>query len=323
MNLAAVIVTHNSASVLETCCRSVRSLLPSAEIIVVDNASTDDTQHLCRRLDGVRLIANSVNVGYGRACNQGAEAAGRSHVLFLNPDVEIVAVDERGLHEQASATPFGLVAPRLQWNARGTRTVRHWTFDLFTHVFKPLWPRELPEPPSLVKRGNDWWPAGALLLVDRAEFLGLGGFDPRFFLYYEDLDLARRYRAADLSIRTTAALRGRHRGGTSSAGDGASSALRDGWSYLSWIEYLYTWNGRETAVRAAKSASLLRRQVYLVLGLLTRVGPASGRARRKRLELVELEHFVRARSASPNGSAADGFCPEARAIVSAIPGLAK
>lgn len=320
MKLSAIVVAHNSSSVVATCCQSLRSLIPSAEIIVVDNASTDDTRQLCCQFDGVTLLANGVNAGYGRACNQGAEAASGSHVLFLNPDVEIVEANLQALEREQRASPFGLAAPMLRRSASGARAARHWTFDLASHVLGPLWPREIPPPPRLVIRRSNWWPAGALLLVDRAEFLGLGGFDRRFFLYYEDLDLARRYRAANLPIRSTAAIRAHHRAGTSSTSAGAVS--RNGWSYLSWIEYLCVWNGRDTAVRAAKLAGMLRHQVSGALGLLACIGPASGRARRKRLELAELDQFVRWQSAPGDVSTAD-FCPEARAILAALLGLAQ
>ena len=315
MTLSVIVVTYNSDAVLEHCVRAIRSTLPEAEVVIVDNSSADGTTRLCERLDGINLLANDCNSGYGRACNQGARAASGSHLLFLNPDVQIVQADLHVLERELRGSQFGLVAPTLQWSARGTRTVRHWTFDLFSHVLGPLWPRELPELPQLVVRRRNWWPAGALLMVNRAEFLSVGGFDRRFFLYYEDLDLARRYRAAGLPIRATATVRGHHRGGTSSAGDTAAAAVRQGWSYLSWIEYLCAWYGWDTAIRAARSAEALRALVDRALGLLARTGVASERARRKRLELAAVEQFVRAHSTSSD--AAD-FCPQARAIVRSL-----
>ena len=317
MTLSAIVVTHNSSDVVLRCLRSVRSRLPGAELIVVDNASTDDTAQRCRELDGVRLFPNAVNVGYGRACNLGADAAGGSHLLLLNPDVEIVDADLSALEREQRSSPFGLLAPVQQWRAGGRRAVRHWTFDLLTHVFDPLWPRELPALPHLPVGRRQSWPTGAALLVDREEFLGLGGFDRRFFLYYEDVDLARRYWAAGLPVRTTDAVRARHQGGTSSTGNTATAALLQGWSYLSWIEYLCTWNGRETAVRATKLTGMLRRQVYRGLGLSARFGPASERVRRKRLELAELDQFVWQKSTSCDVTAAAEFYPQARAIVTA------
>ena len=315
MKLSVIIVTHNSASVLGACWRSVHSSMPSAEIIVVDNASTDDTQRLCEELDGVKLIANLVNGGYGRACNQGIAAASGSHVLFLNPDVQVSEVDLGALQLAGDAAPFGLVAPMLK---HGTHAISRWPVDLIRHVAGPLRPRELPALPKLAPRRGRWWPAGALLLVDRQEFLGIGGFDRRFFLYYEDLDLTRRYRAAGLPVRITRSVRALHRQGTSSADHRSAAAMRQGWSYLSWIEYLCTWYGPDTAQRAAGYAHALRTHLNRTLELLERVEPLSRRAARKRLELAEIETFVSWQSSFQPGTAADDFCPRAREIIAAL-----
>jgi GT2 family glycosyltransferase len=235
-------------------------------------------------------------------------------VLFVNPDVELGEVDLGALDAAGDTTPFGLVAPVLK---HGTHASHHWIVDLVRQVAGPLRPNELPRLPKPAPRRSGWWPAGALLLVDRQEFLRLGGFDRRFFLYYEDLDLARRYRAAGLPVRTTRSVRAAHRRGKSSTGDGSGAAVRQGWSYLSWIEYLSIWYGPRTAVRAARYARALRAHVDRALGLLERTGPLSVRATRKRRELAELESFVQRQSSFQEGTAANDFCPRAREIVAA------
>jgi N-acetylglucosaminyl-diphospho-decaprenol L-rhamnosyltransferase len=315
MKLSVIIVTHNSAGVLEACWRSVRSLMPSAEIIVVDNASTDDTQRLCEELDGVKLIANAINVGYGRACNQGAQSAIGSHLVFLNPDVEIRQVDLRALEAEGDSAPFGLVAPVIK---HGTHAVQHWSLDLLGHVASPLRPRELPAFPRPMRRGNGWWPAGALLVVDRQEFAGVGGFDRRFFLYYEDLDLSRRYRASGLPVRITRSVHANHRQGNSSADHGSGAAIRQGWSYISWIEYLCIWYGPDTAKRAAGHARSVRSHVIRALQLLEHGGPLSRRATRKRQELREIESFVAWQCSFRPGTAEQDFCHRAREMLAAL-----
>jgi N-acetylglucosaminyl-diphospho-decaprenol L-rhamnosyltransferase len=313
VSTSVIIVTHNSAAVIEQCCRAALSRLPGAEIIVVDNASSDDTRRLCEGIDGVKLIANDTNSGYGRACNRGADAATSSLLMFLNPDIELRDVDSTALEAESRRVPFGLAAPEL---GQG-HTVQHWFVDLAREVTGPLRPRELPSLRRPVLRRDAWWPAGALLIVDRAEFLALGGFDPRFFLYYEDLDLARRYRAAGLPVRITRAVSARHSRGESSTGTESHAAVRQGWSYLSWLEYLSIWGGTAQAVRAAKYAEALRSALRLGLKLIERIGPLAERAGRKRRELDEIEAFVRRQSGFGEGSAAPDFCPQAREIVAA------
>jgi N-acetylglucosaminyl-diphospho-decaprenol L-rhamnosyltransferase len=317
MDLSIVIVTYNSAGVLEGCCASLDQHLREAEVIVVDNASTDETRQLCGELERVTLIAGERNEGFGRACNRGAEAARGSHLLFLNPDVRVTAVDRGGLAALQQESPFGLVAPVLEHGMSGGSMDEHWSRDLLRHVLGPLRPRELPAVGRVVSRRSGWWPAGAVLLVDREEFRRLGGFDPRYFLYYEDIDLARRYRATGLPVRLTQSLRARHEGGTSSSGAQSGSAIRNGWSYLSWIEYICTWDGDRAAQRAAGAARWVGRTVDLALRVLERAAPLAQRVARKRAELSEMRAFISWQCSFGDGTADDGFCPRARRIVGA------
>jgi GT2 family glycosyltransferase len=307
-------VTHNSAGVIETCCRSARELLPGAQIIVVDNASSDETTQLCQGLDGVELIANDTNSGYGRACNQGASAATGSVLMFLNPDIEFQAIDAAALELEGNTVPFGLAAPDLGHS----HTVQHWLVELARQVTGPLRPRELPSVRWPLLRRGAWWPAGAVLLAEPGEFTRLGGFDRRFFLYYEDLDLARRYRAAGLPVRITPSVQARHARGRSSTGEDSGAAIRQAWSYLSWLEYLSIWRGNERAARAARYATTLRSALRRGLTLLERIGPLAERAARKRREFDDIDAFVRRQSSFEAGSAASDFCPQAREIVAAL-----
>jgi N-acetylglucosaminyl-diphospho-decaprenol L-rhamnosyltransferase len=314
VSISVIIVTHNSAAVIEQCCRAAKALLPGAEIIVVDNASSDDTRRLCQGIDGVKLIANDTNTGYGRACNQGASAATGSVLMFLNPDIELQAIDAAALEHESSTVPFGLVAPDLG----RSHTVQHWLVELARHVMGPVRPRELPSVRWPLLRRGAWWPVGAVLLAEPGEFTRLGGFDRRFFLYYEDLDLARRYRAAGLPVRITRAVRAQHTRGGSSTGSDSHAAVRQGWSYLSWLEYLSIWNGTAKAVRAAKCADVLRSVLRLGLTLLERIGPLAERAARKRREFDDIDAFVRRQSSFEAGAAASDFCPQAREIMAAL-----
>ncbi len=311
MNISVIIVTYNSAGVIETCCRSARALLPEAQIIVVDNASSDETTQLCQGLDGVELIANDTNSGYGRACNQGAGSATGSVLMFLNPDIELQSIDAAALELESRRLPFGLAAPDLGQS----HTVQHWLVELARQVTGPLRPRELPSVRWPLLRRGAWWPVGAVLLTDRGEFTRVGGFDRRFFLYYEDLDLARRYRAAGLPVRVTTSVQARHTRGRSSTGEDSGAAIRQGWSYLSWLEYLSIWGGEAKAVRAAKCADALRSALRLALKLIERIGPLAERAQRKRREFDEIDAFVRRQGGFGEGSAAPDFCPRAREIV--------
>ena len=101
MAVAAVIVTYNSADVINSCLEALSKMSPETTAVLVDNASSDNTVDLARARGGVRLIANAENRGFAAATNQGEKEAGPPHagesefILLLNPDVELLtAVDQ-------------------------------------------------------------------------------------------------------------------------------------------------------------------------------------------------------------------------------------
>src|SRR5580704_6786184 len=103
-----VIVTYNSAEVIERCLDSCAHLLA----LVVDNASQDDTVELVRRRSAVKLIANPTNRGFAGAANQGVAALDTEMVLLLNPDVQLeTPVDS--LAEACSQNNVGLATGKL------------------------------------------------------------------------------------------------------------------------------------------------------------------------------------------------------------------
>jgi N-acetylglucosaminyl-diphospho-decaprenol L-rhamnosyltransferase len=306
--ISAVVVTYDSAACVGGCIASVRDVLPRAEIVVVDNRSRDETVNAIRAAaPQARVIENDENVGFGRACNVGAEAARGSHVLFLNPDVVVTAVRQRRLHELLATRPFGLVAPDLEGEVDRRRAENSWTRDFFAHTLETFRPREWRRPGGR-HSADDAWVSGAMLLVSREEFLELGGFDPRFFLYYEDRDLSRRYRYANLPVLTTEAISGRHVPGTSSASDG----LRAGpmaWSLLGWIQYICIHDGERTAWRAARATLTTLRVLRLAAHALASLPWA--RARRKARQLDEVLRVLTEHASGDNA----GFCPDALRLV--------
>lgn len=319
--LSAVVVTHNSARVIQDCLESVRRHLPDSEIVVVDNASKDETRIRCEETVGTTLVRNSANLGFGRACNQGAEAASGSHVLFLNPDVELLEANVANVWVELAEEPFGLVGPLFgDGVSAGPLLLRdnYWPIDVLGHAFGPLRPRELPVLPKIRVRRKAWWPAGAVLMCSRAEFLSIGGFRPEFFLYYEDRDLAQRYRSAGLPVRTTRSIVARHAPATSSTSGDPLRVAAMGWAYLGWIEYVSLWQGEAAARRAAAFVEVLRGLSDRVLAPLESGSPLSERVERKRAQLRGIEAFVRWQSSHAEGTADAGFCPHAREIIAEV-----
>jgi len=160
--IGIVIVTYNSETEIGACLDA--AIATGAEVVVVDNASTDGTKtEIARR--GVRLIANPSNRGFAAAVNQGFLALNSTYILLLNPD----AVIQSGLESLRRACDL----PRA--GAAGGRLLGL-DGDLDCSA------------PCAVQQ-----PAGAFFMVRRDVWQELGGFDEGFFpLWFEDVDFCRR-----------------------------------------------------------------------------------------------------------------------------------
>ncbi len=312
-----MIVTYNSAACIAECLQSVRERMPEAEIVVVDNASEDATLALVGAgAPDANVVGNGTNVGFGRACNAGARAAGAAHLLFLNPDVVVTDFDLPALERLLAKRPFGLAAPLLVWDSAetvGAQAERHWLADYIDQTWQIVTPRGLRKSYRAAGPGERRWASGAMLLVEREEFMRVGGFDERFFLYYEDRDLSARYRDAGLPICTTDALAGQHiGGGSSSLDDLRVSSL--GWAFLGWVQYLYLHEGESTAQRRAKTGLRTLRAIAGGMKAARHVARA-GVVDRKGRQLSELLAFLQEQSR--DGAPVDGepFCPDARSVI--------
>ena len=306
MSLSVVTVTYNSGLCIESCLAAVARVLPDAERIVVDNASSDNTRALAEGA-GARVLARELNEGFGRACNVGAAEAKGAFVLFVNPDVQLTEVDTLELEALFARRPFGLAAPALSTRGR-------WIGDYFDNTLRALRPRELStwEAPPRNVNGDAAWASGEILLVRRDEFLRLGGFDPRFFLYYEDRDLSARYREAGLPITATDAIAGAHvRGGSSEMEE--LRIAPHAWAFLGWVQYLYLREGESKARRAAILGVETLRVISGALAAGARIAP-DGRVGRKRRQMDGVLAFVEAQARD----GADGFCPDARKLVAEV-----
>lgn len=204
-SISIVIVSYNSGHILGEC---LASLPGGAEIIVVDNASGDDSASVAER-HSVRLIRLAANVGYGSACNVGARAASGAFILFMNPDVRLEPGSLDELAEAADRYPGAAAfAPRLV-KPDGTIVFQDSSI-LCPPPHKKSKQRRQPVGDCSVESMS-----GAAMFCRRKAFLGVGGFDERIFLYYEDDDLCRRLRKAGWSLVYVYDALGRHEHGKS------------------------------------------------------------------------------------------------------------
>jgi GT2 family glycosyltransferase len=296
--MSAIVVSHNSSAVLAGCIEALQAQLSPDELLVVDNASHDGSPGIARAL-GARVIVNPSNAGFGAGCNRGASSAENELVMFVNPDVRVVAVDAQALGERLARRPLGLLAPSALIGSDGKqpecslRRTLPWPCNVAREALGPVLPRELAQRLSAAidSPGNRPWLSGAALLCARAEFLWVGGFDERLFLYYEDQELSRRYRAHGLPLSVTDAITARHLRGGSSGADGEQRPIPRAASALSSVEVVGISNGPRDLRVAWMLMKALRRCVGLWVTLIAR-GRFSVRARRKLDELRTTEDAI-------------------------------
>jgi N-acetylglucosaminyl-diphospho-decaprenol L-rhamnosyltransferase len=222
-----VVVSYETRETLLECLAALVAE-PTASVVVIDNASRDGTAAAVReRFPSVRLVANAENVGFARACNQGARESRAPYLLFLNPDATLAPGSLGALAAILEARPrVGVVGPRTR-SANGDIQVSTGPdLSLVSEIRQRRLVRGvarrdaaiLVEAEGLhaVEREVDWV-SGACLMIRREAFDAVSGFDERFFLYEEDADLCRRVRAAGWKVLFSPGAEARHALGRSMA----------------------------------------------------------------------------------------------------------
>jgi GT2 family glycosyltransferase len=287
--VAAVIVTWNSAAHVAEAVRSVPKGVP---VVVVDNASADDSAAAARQA-GARVVEAGTNLGFGPACNLGAREVSPSEtILFLNPDAALLdgAASLAPLLAEfdrdpvvAAAAPVLVGDGQEPFQLRKLPTAGSVAREAF--LVNRLFPgnagflseRYLDRPRDAAFDVEQ--PAAAVLLVRREVFEALGGFDPAFApAWFEDVDLCARILESGRRIRFVPSARAAHVGGT------AMDAL----AYRDFLP-LYTRNLTRYLAKHAGAGSRLLARGVLLAGALLRLG---------------LLPFVRGDHARPDAAAA-------------------
>ncbi len=190
--LAIIVVNYGSHSLLESNLVRVSAENPDADVIVVDNfhssAERDAVSALCSARHWT-LLPSDTNAGFGAGMNRGVSAAsarGNGLFLLLNPDAWIDARSVDLLIDEAARQPLALIAPTI---VTPTGAVWFAGADLHLHAGRSRATRHRPAHP---KERFEPWLSGACLLVSRELWNRIGGFDERYFLYWEDIELSVR-----------------------------------------------------------------------------------------------------------------------------------
>ncbi|MDQ2703361.1 MAG: glycosyltransferase family 2 protein [Pseudomonadota bacterium] len=207
-DIAAIVVTHYSASTIGDCLLRLRNADGVAAIRVVDNDSRDDTLAIVQRHAAadprVHFVANPDNPGFAVACNQGAADAGNAAtwLAFVNPDCMVEADTLARL--RAHAHQLGgnaLVGGDLVGeDGRGDGAARRRDPDFGAMLRSPGAAKlDIARDATRALQQVDAV-SGALMLLPRLLFERIGGFDPGYRLHAEDLDLCRRVRDAGAAV---------------------------------------------------------------------------------------------------------------------------
>ncbi len=203
--LAVVSVTYSPGETLERFLDTLgRATKREVRVVLADNGSTDGAPERAATREGVELLPTGGNLGYGRAANKGVAALGDEFgwVVIANPDVEwaegsldaLLTAAERwprgGAFGPLIREPDGSVYPSARLLPSLGRGAGH-------AVFSRVWPsnpwsRSYRQSEAAIDERTAGWLSGSCFLVRRAAFDSVGGFDPRYFMYFEDVDLGER-----------------------------------------------------------------------------------------------------------------------------------
>ncbi|MDX2300737.1 MAG: glycosyltransferase family 2 protein, partial [Xanthomonadaceae bacterium] len=222
-DIAAVVVSHYSATTLAECLDRLLAADGVGAVVVVDNASGDSSVAIARARAAadarLQVIANADNPGFGSACNQGAAHCALPWLALVNPDCLVGADDLARLRELARQHADAGVTGADLVDADGHRdSAARRREPTLVRLFGGLGRRDavaIAPDDNLALQPVDAV-SGALMLMPRALFDRLGGFDTHYRLHAEDLDLCRRVRDAGAQVYVANAVRVLHLRGVSS-----------------------------------------------------------------------------------------------------------
>jgi GT2 family glycosyltransferase/capsular polysaccharide biosynthesis protein len=199
-----VIVTYNSAETIVPCLVSLkRTLREKDEVVIVDNASKDETSNLVRQhtrdLKQFQIIPNNTNRGYAAAANQGAQAGKNPYIAFLNPDTIVTSnwLERLVFHLQsagiAAVGPLSNYVAGLQKAAFYLPEIQKDAAD-GEYIIDTLWQRFHHHSRSTKLL------VGFCFMIKRGIFKSVNGFDDKLFLGNDDLDICWRLRSAGYQL---------------------------------------------------------------------------------------------------------------------------
>jgi GT2 family glycosyltransferase len=205
ITVSIIILSYNTEALLQTCLQSIFRHVKQGtfEVIVVDNNSADGSVAMVKKeFPQVRLIENKENAGFAKGCNTGAAKAKGNYLLFLNSDVELTDDAIAPLVAAFEKHSNIAVVGGLLDNSDGSRQRSFGAFYSLPNVFLLLFGGEKGELSRFTAKkvmAVDWV-SGGFMLVKKADFEEIKGFDEHFFMYIEDMEFCYRMHLAGKTV---------------------------------------------------------------------------------------------------------------------------
>src|SRR3989344_2261404 len=207
--LSIIILSYNTKDLTVRCIESIVGYYKKEledkilEIIVVDNASVDDSYSVIKKLankTNLEVIQSKENVGFAKGCNIGANASSGTYILFLNSDTQVL---DRGFLQMVKFLDehkgVGILGGKLL-NPNNTPQQSGGKFYNLWNLFLMLLGGDVFIRKAALKIEEIDWVSGACMMIKKELFQKLSGFDEHFFMYIEDMELC--FRAKKLGLLT-------------------------------------------------------------------------------------------------------------------------
>jgi GT2 family glycosyltransferase len=206
-DISIIIVTWNTAKITLKCIQTIDKYLNNKlnyEIIVVDNASSDNTKSVIAseakqsRWNNLVLIANKENSGFAKGNNLGVKQANGEYLLFLNSDMELIDNSIVDLFKYYKNNEnIGIIGPKFlnpDLTPQGSVFPPQTIVNAFKEYFLNIPNAYSKYSPKINKPISIWSISGGAMLIKKDLFLKAGAWNEKYFMYFEDLDLCRAIR---------------------------------------------------------------------------------------------------------------------------------
>lgn len=196
--LSIIIVTWNTALITKKCIDTINQYLPEnfVQIIIADNGSIDNTKEEVSNLKNVLYVNTGSNLGFAKGCNFGAKYATGNYLLFLNSDMELVDSTLIDMVTYLESNPdVGIVGPRflnIDLTPQGSVLPPQTPINALKEYWLGISEAYSKYTPQVDKPTQVWAISGGAVLINHEYYKKIGGWDEKYYFYYEDLELCRQ-----------------------------------------------------------------------------------------------------------------------------------